>query len=95
MFKVGSIEVLHTGVKPPEYDPNYRGFKPGQIIFKQGHHEPERAAFEVDTIWDRDLEIPLRDGCKLRADIFRPATSDSECVPALIAWSPYGKTGQG
>lgn len=98
MYKVGSIEVALTGVNPPEKDPTYRGFVPGQTILKRGHHEPERAAFPVDTIWDRDVEIPLRDGCVLRADVFRPATSSDYVdgrIPALVAWSPYGKTGQG
>lgn len=97
-FKVGSIDVIHTQVNSPENDPNYRGLHPGGTKLEKGYKkDPECAAFVVDTIWDRDIEIPLRDGVKLRADIFRPATSESsdQKVPALIGWSPYGKTGQG
>jgi predicted acyl esterase len=37
--------------------------------------------------------MPLRDGHSLRADIFRPASVGDARVPALVVWSPYGKTG--
>lgn len=37
----------------------------------------------------RDVSIPLRDGTRIYADIFRPA--DETPVPALLAWGPYGK----
>ena len=46
--------------------------------------------FKVDTIWEKDKEIVLRDGIKTRADVFRP--QEGGAVPALIAWSPYGKS---
>lgn len=53
------------------------------------------AAFQADTIWEKDVRIVMRDGVELRTDIFRPADSDVTKVPALIAWSPYGKSGRG
>lgn len=53
------------------------------------------AAFQTDTIWEKDIEVSMRDGVRIRTDIFRPTTSDSSKVPALIAWSPYGKSGRG
>jgi hypothetical protein len=37
----------------------------------------------------------MRDGVRLYADIFRPASSDQEGVPAILPWSPYGKSGAG
>lgn len=37
----------------------------------------------------RDVPVPLRDGARIYADIFRPA--DETPVPALLAWGPYGK----
>ncbi|KAF2851296.1 alpha/beta-hydrolase [Plenodomus tracheiphilus IPT5] len=37
----------------------------------------------------------MRDGKILRADIFRPASREHERLPALVPWSPYGKTGTG
>ncbi len=39
--------------------------------------------------------FPMRDGVKLRADIFRPVHSDAEAVPAIIHWGPYGKSSTG
>jgi predicted acyl esterase len=39
-----------------------------------------------------DVEIPMRDGVKLYADIYRPAELDK--APVLLSWSAYGKTMQ-
>lgn len=41
-------------------------------------------------ICQQDVAVPMRDGVELYADIFRPADS-AERVPAIIAWSNYGK----
>ena len=49
-----------------------------------------RISREKGMIIERDVALPMRDGVKLYADVHRPA-SDREKVPALIAWSPYGK----
>lgn len=38
---------------------------------------------------ESDVEIILRDGCRIYADVYRPAELDK--APALIAWSAYGK----
>lgn len=54
-----------------------------------------RRPFPVDVLWEKDVRIPLRDGVELLADVFRPVTSDEEPVPAIMPWSPYGKTGSG
>jgi predicted acyl esterase len=48
-----------------------------------------------DLIWEKDVDIPLRDGIKLRADVFRPRETEDRPLPALLPWSPYGKTGIG
>lgn len=75
---------------------NYQGFKPGKTVLAEGHTKMEGyRAFSVDTIFDRDVAITVRDGARLYTDIFRPATSDGEPVPAILPWSPYGKTGTG
>ncbi|HLH71621.1 MAG TPA: CocE/NonD family hydrolase [Candidatus Dormibacteraeota bacterium] len=39
---------------------------------------------------ERDLAVPMRDGVRIRVDVYRPDTADIK-VPPLIAWSPYGK----
>jgi predicted acyl esterase len=36
------------------------------------------------------VTITLRDGVKIYADIFRPATEEK--IPTLLTWSPYGKS---
>ena len=43
-----------------------------------------------DIVWERDTAVKMRDGTSIFADIFRP-TGDVR-VPAILSWSPYGKT---
>ena len=94
-FTVGGIEVLQkkiSGIDHPRA--NYNGFNPSTTTLPEGYRkEPGRRAFPVATTWERDIEIPMRDGIILRADVFRPAGLTK--VPALVSWSPYGKTGTG
>ena len=40
-------------------------------------------------IIERDVAVPMRDGVKIYVDVTRP--KGKEKVPALIAWSAYGK----
>ena len=48
-------------------------------------------ALPCDIIVERDVEVPMRDGVKIYIDVYRPQ-GDAK-VPAIIAWSPYGKKG--
>ncbi|KAI8649264.1 PepX-C domain-containing protein [Fusarium keratoplasticum] len=75
----------------------YHGFMPEKTTIKKGHmRAPGRRPFLSDTIYERDVGIPLRDGVILYADIFRPVESDHQHkVPAILPWSPCGKTGTG
>jgi predicted acyl esterase len=41
---------------------------------------------------DRNVAVPMRDGLTLLVDRYAPVDSDA-ALPALIAWSPYGKHG--
>lgn len=75
---------------------NFSGFEPSKTVIRKGHvRSPGKKAFPIDVVFDRDVAIPMRDGVKIYADIFRPVDSDTKKVPALIPWSPYGKTGTG
>ncbi|KAG9501855.1 hypothetical protein J7337_007551 [Fusarium musae] len=75
---------------------NYDGFKPGRRVLEAGHvRYPGRRPFGVPTVYERDQAITVRDGARLYADIFRPETSDTQPVPCILPWSPYGKTGTG
>lgn len=71
-------------------------FEPSQRTLPAGwKREPDRLALREELLWDKDVPIPMRDGTVLRADVFRPANRRHETLPALLAWSPYGKTGSG
>ena len=50
--------------------------------------ETSTASFPGLTI-DTDVDIRLRDGCVLRADVFRP--DDGEPAPVIITLGPYPK----
>ncbi|KAF4310716.1 hypothetical protein GTA08_BOTSDO13713 [Botryosphaeria dothidea] len=45
-------------------------------------------------VYDQHIEIPMRDGVKIYADVLRPHDT-KEKVPALLAISPYGNGGNG
>lgn len=70
---------------------------PVEILFRQGvpperHKYPgreHRLTRENGMLIERDVAVPLRDGVRLYVDIHRPESG--EAVPALVAWSPYGK----
>ena len=71
-------------------------FKPSaQTLPKGWQRDPDRRPLKEDTIWEKDVPIPMRDGVILRADVFRSANKDGVPLPALLPWSPYGKTGTG
>ncbi|OGA19427.1 MAG: hypothetical protein A3G25_02885 [Betaproteobacteria bacterium RIFCSPLOWO2_12_FULL_63_13] len=70
-----------------------------KIIYRNGtpptnHQYPGlkyRRTEEHGMIVERDVAVPMRDGVKLYIDVHRPAGKKSGRVPAIIAWSPYGK----
>lgn len=77
----------------PRYQKFAIEFSPNRSkVLPKGHvKEPGRKAMLVDTIAESDVSIPLRDGLHVYADVYRPQIS-SEKVPAVICWSPYGKS---
>lgn len=93
--KTGSVELLFRTLRQPQLgEDGYDGPEAHVKTLPRGHRRTVTSKqFEVDTIWEKDVKIPLRDGTILRADVFRPAGPD--LVPAIIPWSPYGKTGRG
>jgi hypothetical protein len=93
---VFSEQIIYQPARAPE-EPGtaYAGFKPSSIVLPKGHQKTsECRALPIDLIWDRDVMLPMRDGVRIAADIFRPADATTP-LPALMAWSPYGKTGAG
>ncbi|KAJ4996569.1 hypothetical protein K4K48_008328 [Colletotrichum sp. SAR 10_66] len=93
--QTGPIETLFTKANS-NFHNWWTEFKPSTQILPQGWvREPGRRHLKEDMIWEKDVAIPLRDGVKIRADIFRPAKLEGQKLPALLPWSPYGKTGSG
>lgn len=92
--KTGKIPLLFRALKDPashaRYDGDHASVQVLPIGFKR---RPECRAFNVRTVYEKDVKIPMRDGIILRGDIFRP--EGPELLPAILPWSPYGKSGRG
>ncbi|OCT50235.1 hypothetical protein CLCR_06772 [Cladophialophora carrionii] len=96
-YFVAGIEVLEKPITPvDDAQAKYNGLRPSTTVLAKGYQKsPDFRPFEVDTIWERDIEVPTRDGKILRADVFRPAGMTDQKIPAMMAFSPYGKSGTG
>jgi predicted acyl esterase len=87
------VDVLFRPALPTD-DPRvqWKGFEPGRSVLPAGSTYSENGrALTCDIVLDRDVEVPLRDGTRVYVDVFRPDTD--EPLPAILAWSPYGKQG--
>ncbi len=87
------IDVLYRPARSVD-DPKgrYPGFQPETIMLKAGWVKSAGSkALPCDVLFARDVAISLRDGVTIYADIFRPVGGAD--VPAIAAWSPYGKQG--
>ncbi|OCL02189.1 alpha/beta-hydrolase [Glonium stellatum] len=95
-YCVADIDVLQCSpVSTDSPSARYEGLKLGITTLPAGFQKsPAHQPFRASTIYERDIEIPLRDGTVIRADVFRPEDSRDK-VPALVSWSPYGKSGSG
>ncbi len=61
-----------------------------QILKRGSVFAPAAMPLPCDIRWDRDVPVKLRDGVTIYTDILRPVGDGK--VPAIVAWSPYGKT---
>ena len=66
-----------------------------RLLEKGWTKEPGVRPMGCDTIWEKDMPIKVRDGTTLYADVFRPAKPENQKVPAIMIWSPFGKSGNG
>lgn len=74
----------------------WTSFNPSKTTLPKGwQREPDRLPLPEAIIWEKDVPIPMRDGTILRGDVFRPLAKDGVPLPALLPWSPYGKSGSG
>ena len=93
-IQVGDVELLFRTPKDPDTSDRYDGGEAFTKVLPAGYQRsPDRCVFPVSTVYEKDVKVPMRDGKVLRADIFRPQTGPR--VPAILPWSPYGKSGRG
>jgi predicted acyl esterase len=52
-------------------------------------NKPADAAVSDKFLFEKDVEVPMRDGARLKADVFRPR--DGGKVPAILNMGPYQK----
>ncbi|KAF7552155.1 hypothetical protein G7Z17_g4501 [Cylindrodendrum hubeiense] len=95
-LQINGVNVAIGPVLAPEdkaagaYDP----LNPSTKVITKGHRRTEKSRpFDSDVTFEKDVPLPMRDGVKIYCDIFRPVTDGK--TPAIIIWSPYGKTGNG
>src|ERR1700709_437619 len=95
-YRVNSIGVLQGPLSSPDsLSARYDGLKTTTITLAGGFQKsPAYRAFRTSTVFERDIEIPLRDGTIIRGDVFRPAESQAP-VPPLVALSPGGQGAAG
>jgi putative CocE/NonD family hydrolase len=67
-------------------------YRARQRFCGKGWNGYSAAPLESDIQIDHDVEIKVRDGCRLYVEVYRPAhMKEGEKVPAILGWSPYGK----
>lgn len=86
-------DVVFRAAIPPEADAaRWPGYAPEHSVLPTGTtYSPNGRLLTCDIVFDRDVAIEVSDGAILYADTFRPVSD--EAVPAILAWSPYGKQG--
>lgn len=86
------VQVATKRISEPKVGENgYVGFQKGKTeVLPAGWNGFNAKALKSDIRVDHDVEIVVRDGCRLYCDIYRPADW-SEKVPAVLSWSFYGK----
>lgn len=92
-----AFQVATLQTKPPKEGENgYTGFNPRKETLPKGWKSREDArSLSEDLIVEHDVAFKVRDGCTLYADVYRPVSSDSKKIPAIVAWSPFGKKHNG
>ncbi len=85
-----------TMFEPSSYAPGeahglLSAFEPGTRTLKAGFQiDPRFLPLPVDVVLEKDVAVTLRDGTTIFVDVYRPV-GDAP-VPAIVAWSPYGKS---
>ncbi|KAM0753454.1 alpha/beta-hydrolase [Meredithblackwellia eburnea MCA 4105] len=93
-------EIIYRPLNKPVLGQNgYVGFQPGKkeilpkgFVGKTGWDGLDSRQLTSDIVLEHDVEIVVRDGTKLYADLYYPhGLKEGEKVPFIVSWSPYGK----
>jgi uncharacterized protein len=88
----GDGVLFRPATSPDHPRAGWRGFRPGRAVLPVGStYSAGGRPLACDIVLDRDVRVRLRDGTPVYVDVFRPVSD--EPVPAVLAWSPYGKQG--
>ncbi|KAJ3954374.1 hypothetical protein N0V92_009122 [Colletotrichum tropicale] len=87
-----------NGISIDSKKARFPGFRQQKRNFKAGQQvEPGALPLSEDLVMHESVPMQLDDGTTLYSDIFLPASFQdldsryADPVPALVAWSPYGK----
>jgi uncharacterized protein len=56
-----------------------------QILPKGYQKTPANKPLDLDIIFEKDVEIVLRDGVRIYVDIYRPADTNDKKIPIIIS----------
>ncbi len=94
MSKITELMIRKPSLKYRDvrnYEGEYYDWAAGEHLLKKGTSIHELFhPLEHDIRFIKDEQVPLRDGVKILTDVYLPANTN-EPLPAIIAWSPYGK----
>ncbi|KAJ9255176.1 hypothetical protein DTO195F2_6392 [Paecilomyces variotii] len=90
---------FRSALSPERPKARFPGFRQGLTSFKAGEQVQKGARpLPTDILMHESIPMILSDGTKLYYDIFFPGgyenlevIDQSKKIPALVAWSPYGK----
>lgn len=87
------VQLAVTQIDKPTIGRNgYQGLNPHSEVLPKGWNGHNARPLPTEILVDHDVSIKVRDGVTLYCDVFRPANSGpDEKVPAILAWSPFGK----
>lgn len=87
-MKVEERLIRHESFAEGEVDVHYRTSEEGPGMLYYAHFAPG-VHVENGILCEQDVPVTLRDGTVIYTDVYRPEGATD--VPAIVAWSPYGK----
>ncbi|CAG8233832.1 unnamed protein product [Penicillium salamii] len=84
-------QIAQKSIDPPSIGRNgYQGFLQKTEVLKAGSAPFGHRKLPCDILVEHDVGLRVRDGAVIYVDIYRPS-NDTEKVPAVFSWSPFGK----